>query len=341
MRYERIDTKKIQSEVKITDFAMWVGLTLRPVGSYLTSREHDSLRIDPKSNRFYWNSMGKHGGVIEFVMTFNNMSFIEAVKFIEERAGVEYKDNSLDMSYEKPKEYEKEKKEFELPEKDRNMRKVFAYLIKTRGIDSEIVSDFVKRKQLYQNTKGSCVFVSYKDGKPVFASMRGTNTEHRFVGDVAGSDYSQCFYKKGNGTELMVFESVIDLMSYLTIVKDCEGDWKAIDCLALSGNFKFGEALKNHIKGGDFKRVVLCLDNDEGGRKGVEGIHKMLESEFKDRTFDVNVSFPTRGKDMNEELLVLKGMKQEREVAEDKEQAMEQEKEEVDDEYEEDEEMEW
>lgn len=58
------------------------------------------------------------------------------------------------------------------------MRRAYAYLIKTRYIDQDVVQDFVNQKMLYQDQRGNCVFVSYdKDKQPVFACKRGTNTE--------------------------------------------------------------------------------------------------------------------------------------------------------------------
>ena len=47
------------------------------------------------------------------------------------------------------------------------MRKVFAYLTKSRFINQEIVQDFVTQHMLYQDLKGNCVFVSYDNDIPV------------------------------------------------------------------------------------------------------------------------------------------------------------------------------
>ena len=59
------------------------------------------------------------------------------------------------------------------------------------------MQEMVNRRQLYQDTHGNCVFLSYEsgeDGKAVFACRRGTNTFKPFYGDVEGCDYSKCFY---------------------------------------------------------------------------------------------------------------------------------------------------
>mgnify|MGYP000022466764 FL=1 len=74
------------------------------------------------------------------------------------------------------------------------MRRVYAYLTKSRYIAPEIVQDFVDRKMLYQDVNGNCVFVAYdSEGKPNFASLRGTLSDVRFLGDLKGCDYKKGF----------------------------------------------------------------------------------------------------------------------------------------------------
>ena len=88
------------------------------------------------------------------------------------------------------------------------MRKVFAYLTKSRFINQEIVQDFVTQHMLYQDLKGNCVFVSYDNDIPVFGCLRGTNTYKRFLGDLPGCNYQKGFFINGKGSELIVTESV-------------------------------------------------------------------------------------------------------------------------------------
>lgn len=47
----------------------------------------------------------------------------------------------------------------------------------------------------------------------------GTNTYKRFVADVKGSDYSKGFYVDNQADKLFVGESVIDIMSKMTLLK--------------------------------------------------------------------------------------------------------------------------
>ena len=86
-----------------------------------------------------------------------------------------------------------------MPEKaDGKYNRVFAYLSQTRGISVDIISDFIKSKQLYQDTKGNCVFVGFDEqGTAKFGSVRGTLTERKYRGDCKNSDKRYAFHQMG------------------------------------------------------------------------------------------------------------------------------------------------
>lgn len=65
---------------------------------------------------------------------------------------------------------------FALPEANENMRRVFAYLIKTRLLDREVVTHFAKAKMLYEDAAcHNAVFVGFdKDGTARHAHKRST-----------------------------------------------------------------------------------------------------------------------------------------------------------------------
>lgn len=179
------------------------------------------------------------------------------------------------------------------------MRRAYAYLIKTRYIDQDVVQDFVNQKMLYQDQRGNCVFVSYdKDKQPVFACKRGTNTEKRFVADVENSDYEHGFYINNGSEKLIVTESVIDAMSIMSILKAKGIDYKSYDYLPLAGAAKF-ESLMNHLHDDVTREVNLALDNDEGGIQNAEKIKELIEKEGID--LDEHDWIPDY-KDWNEEI---------------------------------------
>jgi len=54
---------------------------------------------------------------------------------------------------------------------------MYAYLMKKRCIDKEVVYALQAQKKIYQDSRRNCVFVAYdNDGKAQYASMRGTLT---------------------------------------------------------------------------------------------------------------------------------------------------------------------
>lgn len=196
-----------------------------------------------------------------------------------------------EASVEKPKE-------LILPPKNSDMRKVFAYLTKSRFINQEIVQDFVTQHMLYQDLKGNCVFVSYDNDIPVFGCLRGTNTYKRFLGDLPGCNYQKGFFINGKGSELIVTESVIDAMSIMSILKEKGLDYKNHSFLSLSGVDK-NNALKFHLDHNKkFQSVLLALDNDSAGKK----ISKLIIKEFADRKdLCITEHYPS-SKDWNQEI---------------------------------------
>lgn len=288
------DIDKIK-QLSIIEYATMIGLHVKRVGNHHTTlSEHTSVRIDRVKNVFYRNSNGKCGNVINFAMEFRNLDFVNALKELDEIVnGTHYEPKT----HVQEKLKEPEKKVFKLPPKNTDNKHTIAYLTKTRQISPFIVNDFINNKNLYEDENRNCVFVSYdKNGKANFGNKRGTNTYKRFVSDIAGSDYTHCFYIDNNSASMIVTESVIDSMSIMSTISNNKTNYKSFNYLALSGASKI-IAVENHIKENpNIKNVITSLDNDEAGRINAEKIHKLLEP------YKVNVidKFPTE-KDWNDE----------------------------------------
>ena len=180
------------------------------------------------------------------------------------------------------------------------MRNVYAYLGKTRQIDGSVINEFVKRQMLYQDDRNNCVFVSRnKEGEPVFACMRGTNTYKRFVADVKGSDYSKGFYVNNQADKLFVGESVIDIMSKMTLLKKDGVDYHDYNYLAMAGTQK-QEAIEYVLDNNrQIKEIYLGMDNDAGGLKAA----KQLEESLSGRNIVLKRDMPDKsGYDWNDML---------------------------------------
>ena len=168
-----------------------------------------------------------------------------------------------------------EKSEFILPEKDSNMKRVFAYLLKTRFLDKDVVKSFVEQKILYQEKEhGNVVFVGTdKDGVAKSACKKSTAEQSKsFRMTVAGSDCRYGFCWRGESSKLYVFEAAIDLMSFITLRND---EWKADSFLALDGLsskplLQFLEDQKNIYE------IFLCLDYDAAGMEACDKLKDIL-----------------------------------------------------------------
>lgn len=155
-----------------------------------------------------------------------------------------------------------EKKELVLPEKADNMKKVFAYLCKTRKISSEIVSQLAHDKLLYQDVRGNAVFV-HRDGngKIVGAEIQGTNSEKRYKGVAQGTSESVFAVKIGEPKKAYIFESAIDLMSF----KQLANPEKIQNSVLVSMAGLKPNTLKSLAESG--LSMYSCVDNDEAGIK--------------------------------------------------------------------------
>lgn len=286
-------------KINITEYARQMGFTPVKIGSYYTLKEHDSVRIDPRKNIFFRNSTGDRGTVIDFVMAFKGVSCGEAIKLLCDEI-------ELPKVYKEQNSVPQKKKELTLPAKARNMKNAFAYLVKTRCINQKIVQEMVDRDMLYQDERNNCVFVSRNEnGKSVFATVRGTNTDKKWVGDVSGCDYSHSFFIDNCSRNLIVTESVIDAMSMMDIKEQKGENHQEYNYLSVSGLGKSREALGYHLGKTLYDIVFLAFDNDDKGREIAKEMKKYIESINQD--ISVSMLIPEATKDWNEELQKEKG----------------------------------
>lgn len=253
------------------------------------SRGYDVKKISPRSykiprygglyikadgTKWNWFSHGKGGGAIQFLMELEGKTWVEAVK---ELLGITH--DELPYIEPPPKDIDI-KGELILPKKNSTYKHIFAYLIQTRKIDSKVVQEFVKNKQLYEDERNNCVFVGYNEAnEPKFASLRGTGTK-QFRKDLWGSDKSYPFHRKGTNDTLLIFESAIDLMSYITLVNI--HDVKDFNHHMLSmGGTSYLPIDYYTNKYPTIKKMILCLDNDEEGHFFSQQIRERYGDKFQ------------------------------------------------------------
>ena len=284
------EQKVLANSVNLEEFLRMRGDKLERVGRehkliyYDSSGKHDSITLRGSTWFDHKNQVG--GGAIKFMQEFYDMDFQTAV---QELLG----QTITPLSHSPPKAIAKEeKKEFRLPEANANMHRVYAYLIKQRFIDPNIISHFAKQHTLYEDKEHhNAVFVGVdENGVPRQAHKRSTNSfGNAFRITCEGSDTRYSFSHFGKSEKLFVFEAPIDMMSFLTLYQK---DWQKHSCIAMNGVYENSvlTALKNHS---NLREIVLCVDNDEGGIEAVDRLRdilhengypnvKRLAPEFKD-----------------------------------------------------------
>ena len=171
---------------------------------------------------------------------------------------------------------EKSHKPFQLPPRNDRMSRVFSYLLLTRGIDKDVLFEFVRKKMIYESAYyHNAVFVGYDlNGILRHAHKRGTVTSNSYKGNVAGSQPEFSFHWHGTSDKIFLFEAPIDMLSFISMHKE---NWKshsyAASC-SVSDRVLF-QCLKDNP---NIKNVFLCFDNDEAGQTANKRIADKLNS---------------------------------------------------------------
>jgi hypothetical protein len=193
------------------------------------------------------------------------------------------------------------KEPFALPKKNGNMRRAYAYLIQTRGIDAGIVSHFAQKSLIYEDEKyHNAVFVGTdEDGTPRHAHKKSTLAKQdSYRGNQAGSEAEYSFHCIGRGEKIYAFEAPIDMLSHITL---CPDSWECNSYVSLCS--VSDKALIHQLcEHPHITKISLCLDRDEAGLAAAERIKTKLIGQGY---FDTDILSPYM-KDWNEDLLLTK-----------------------------------
>ena len=272
-------------------------------------RDHDSLHIS--NGLWHWQSVGIGGrSALDFLIKVDGFSFKEAVKHLQNL--------SKDIVWEDTKEQPKPKERNLLfPQKDENNFEAAAYL-KSRGIDEELIQNCIQKELIFQSffknidtgrVFKQVAFVGFDHQKPIpkYINLRGIHNDYK--GDSFGSNKAFSFLLQAkNPTNVVhVCEASIDVLSYASLMKLYQKDYKTIHILSLGGvqiprndskiSCKTPIALEQFLR--DFPEVnsiILHLDNDRAGRLATKTIQKNLTQ------YHVRDSPPKYGKDVNDDL---------------------------------------
>lgn len=269
------EQKERANSVDLVEFLQMQGEILLTSGREKRLKSNHSITV--RGNEWFDHATKEGGLAIDFVQSFYGLAFPDAVtRLLGGEQGEVY---SI------VKKKEEIKKPFELPPKNNEMRRVFAYLIKHRFIDRDVVSFFAKEKLIYESKEQSAdktkeyhnaIFVGYdENGIPRHAHKRGIYTEGKsYKGNINSSNPCYSFHYLGISDRIYVFEAPIDMLSFITVQKNT--DWKKHSYVALCGVseqalFKMLEINPN------LSHVSLCLDHDTAGIEASEKISDMLK----------------------------------------------------------------
>lgn len=305
-----MDYKDILSEIKqiqITDFCHQKGIEITGSGLYRRLKEHDSCVINIHKNNFIWNSRGENGDIINFVESYYNVNFKAAIEII---SGKNISDISKSQYIPKPKIEQRNNLEkttifkMELDEISEKYSRLFAYLNKTREISYDTILEFVNKDLISQDAKGNINFKFIDEEGNVHFSKKGTtNKSFNYIdtdADIRGFRYiPQEDLRKEEITTMHIFESPIDLMSYMDI-SDIKNEKSVL--ISMNG-LKHNSILKNLEEFPNIKYLDLCVDNDVAGNKFINHIRelKTLENEELLRNLSITRSNPDL-KDWNDRL---------------------------------------
>jgi hypothetical protein len=270
-------------------------------GKELYVKDFPGLCVNEQTNSWYshYEGVGGHNA-IDCLTKVCNVDFKTAVSQLS--------GNDLQQAKSVPKIEEKTEKNLTMPDRAEDMRRTFAYFVKSRKIPAEIVSEFALKGLLYQsqgevtaNVKGvqqtfkvnNAVFVHTekiggeiddKDAKIVGGEVQGINTYKRYKGVAEGTQESVFSFqpnprKDGEIKKAYLFESAIDLMSFYSFCNDKKKLEGAV--LVSMAGLKPAIPLKLQAEGVE---ILSCVDNDEKGKKfeqdnGFKRAGNMLERE--------------------------------------------------------------
>ena len=283
------EQKRQANDVDLEAYLLRRGEKLLPSGHEKRLASDRSVTI--RGNEWFDHETQTGGHPIDFLRIHYRMSFPEAMW--ELLGGIQGQVFPAAKKEVPPKP-------FALPPANTNMRRTFAYLIRQRHIDREVLIQFVRAKLIYEDADHhNVVFVGRdENGIAKHAHMRSTNSwGEPFRLNVEGCDPGYSFHYDGKDGRLFVFEAPIDLLSYISLHPDRWQEHSYVACCGTSAIpvITCLDRMTNP------EEVVLCLDNDEAGRKACRRLEEQLTENYN---ITIRRELPAQ-KDWNDDLCAM------------------------------------
>ena len=288
--------KERAASVDLEAFLQSRGETLLPSGKEKRLAIDHSITVG--GNSWYDHAAERGGGPVSFVREQYGLSYPEAMQLL---LGGEAELVPLVRKRKNPL-----RKPFVRPPENHNMRRAYAYLVRSRGISREVVNVFAKAGLLYEDAEyHNCVFIGKDEmGIARHTYKRSTNSFGKaFRLNVEGSDPRYSFHHIGTDDMLYVFVAPIDLLSYISLHSK---DWQRHSYVACCGvSFQPVQKMLERMPG--INTVFLCLDNDEAGHVA----SARMAASLKEQGVHSKRLIP-QGKDWNDDLTALRKQAQAR-----------------------------
>jgi len=247
-----------------------------------------SNKVTIRGNLWYHQYDQVGGDAIDFVRRFYNKDYPEAMEYLL---------NGYGGTLTTAPPAKKEVKEFEMPQRNENMRRVYAYLLHQRGLSRDVVYAFAHKNMIYESLPHhNAVFVGYDtDGVPRHAHKRGTGSQSTYKGNAEGCIPEYSFHWNGTSDKIFLFEAPIDMLSYISLNPyQWQKNTYAASC-SVADRVLF-QCLKDNPQ---IKEVYLCLDNDEAGLTAA----KRISDKLFIQGYKTEILTPIH-KDWNEDLII-------------------------------------
>ena len=282
------EQKRQANAVDLAEFLRFKGEPLTRSGRELRMERNHSVTV--RGSEWYDHAAEKGGGPVSFLKEFYGMNYQDAVLAL-----LDQDVSQLCSQVDTPRE--KVRKEFTLPPANDNNRRAFAYLLKHRHLDRDVLTAFVRLGLIYED-KGyhNAVFVGKdKDGTAYHVHKRSTNSQGKsFRMTVEGSDFRYAFNWPGSSGHLLVFEAPIDMLSFISLHHD--SNWAKHSYVALCGTSS--QPLLGMLERyPNIETVHLCLDNDQAGQLATRRLAKVV----REKGLAVDARVPVL-KDWNDDL---------------------------------------
>ena len=226
------------------------GEILKKEGRQYRVKSHPGLVVF--KNMWYSHTLLKGGNSLDYLVELEGMEFRKAVVILSQNFVSLCNDPFI-----KPDRVV-------IPPRNENNRRVLAYLVKARGISAKLILPLLKEGRIYEAAiTHNAVFTGTDNDNTIrYVMQRSTLPGNSMKFESKGSDKKYSFSIKGKSNTLFVFESPIDLLSFVSLKPGIMHDNPHM--LSLGGVSDI--ALKAYIQRTPaIHSIVFCLDHDQAG----------------------------------------------------------------------------